>query len=95
MNLLFLEDGNGLGWSIDEKTLWVAPTCCSISLDQVLFSFFTNSLKYHIYAYDYDIETGKVTNRRTYIDTLAHGNARTMFPDGMCIDSEGGIWTAL
>jgi sugar lactone lactonase YvrE len=47
-----------------------------------------------IYAYDYDIETGAATNRRVHIDTssLAHGDFS--LPDGLCIDSEGGIWSA-
>jgi len=56
--------------------------------------FFTNSQMNVIYAYDYDIETGAATNRRVHIDTssLAHGDFS--MPDGLCIDSEGGIWSA-
>lgn len=70
-------DGNGLGWSADDKTL-----------------FFTNSLVNHIYAYDYDINTGGVSNRRTFIDACALGYPSNTYCDGLCIDSEGCIWSA-
>jgi len=72
-----ITDGNGLGWTQDDKTF-----------------YFTNSLKNEILAYDYDIETGEVTNRRVHLDTSRHGLGSSSFPDGLCLDSEGGIWTA-
>jgi len=68
-------DCNGLGWSVDEKTLYL-----------------TDSLVNRIYAYDYD--DGKMSNRRVFIDALALGLPERTYPDGLCIDSEGGIWSA-
>jgi len=60
--------------------------------DKILY--YTDSLTNHIYAYDYDIDTGKIANRRVHIDTSAHGLGNDSYPDGLCIDSEGGIWSA-
>ncbi|EPQ60712.1 hypothetical protein GLOTRDRAFT_68587 [Gloeophyllum trabeum ATCC 11539] len=68
-------DSNGLGWSLDEKTM-----------------YFVDSLRNIIYAYDYD--DGLLSNRRVFIDALAQGQPENSFPDGLCIDSEGGIWSA-
>lgn len=42
-------------------------------------------------AFDYDVETGNVENRRRYVSIdPAHGA-----PDGMTIDADGGLWVAL
>jgi len=40
-----------------------------------------------IYAYDYD--DGNLSNRRVFADARAQG-----LPDGLCIDSEGCVWSA-
>ena len=40
-------------------------------------------------AFDYDLETGSVVNRRRAI------SFPDSFPDGMAIDSEGKLWVAL
>lgn len=67
-----ITDGNGLGWSEDNKTL-----------------YFTNSCINEIYAYDYDLEDGSVSNRRTFIDGPSLGLHAPSFCDGLCFDSEG------
>jgi len=44
-------------------------------------------------AFDYDIETGSITNRRTVVDipeTMGIGK-----PDGMTIDNDGMLWTGM
>ncbi|KDQ20312.1 hypothetical protein BOTBODRAFT_393303 [Botryobasidium botryosum FD-172 SS1] len=56
--------------------------------------YFTDSLNHRIFAYDYDIDTGKASNRRVHIDTTANGLGTASFPDGFCIDHLGGIWSA-
>ncbi|WP_373517435.1 SMP-30/gluconolactonase/LRE family protein [Pricia sp.] len=43
-----------------------------------------------LYAYDYDIETGNISNRRNHIEW-----SKNEFPDGMTVDSEGGFWVAM
>ena len=43
-----------------------------------------------ITAYDYNIETGDVSNRRTFVDIPKDAG----MPDGLTVDSEGFIWSA-
>ncbi|KAF8319926.1 hypothetical protein DL93DRAFT_2108007 [Clavulina sp. PMI_390] len=56
--------------------------------------FHTDSFKRAIFAYDYDLETGSVSNKRLHIDTSFIARERYALPDGLCLDSEGGIWSA-
>lgn len=44
----------------------------------------------HVKAYDYDIETGSISNSRVVIEIGGIG-----YPDGMAIDSEDMLWIAL
>ena len=53
--------------------------------------YYTDSSVRTIYAYDYDRATGSVSNRRDFVklpDTAG-------VPDGMTVDSEGYVWTAV
>jgi sugar lactone lactonase YvrE len=54
--------------------------------------YFTDTWSGEIWAYDYDIETGSVANRRTFatVDTSKGGAA-----DGSTVDEEGFVWNAL
>ncbi|MDW7693546.1 SMP-30/gluconolactonase/LRE family protein [Flammeovirgaceae bacterium SG7u.111] len=52
--------------------------------------FLTDTNRHVIWAYDYDLETGNISNRR---DHIVFG--KDEYPDGMCIDSEGGFWVAM
>lgn len=52
--------------------------------------YFADSFLKKIFAYDYDIETGDLLSRRTF----ASFEAFQGYPDGMTVDSEGGIWVA-
>jgi sugar lactone lactonase YvrE len=53
--------------------------------------YFTDTYDRIMYAYDYDIETGAVKNRREFAS--ARQMAGTF--DGATVDSEGFVWTAL
>jgi D-xylonolactonase len=53
--------------------------------------YYTDSTKRTIYAYDYDQATGNITNRRDLIK-LADTEG---VPDGMTVDADGYIWTAV
>ncbi|KAI0067741.1 hypothetical protein BV25DRAFT_1793920 [Artomyces pyxidatus] len=54
--------------------------------------YFTDSLTNIIYAYDYD--NGMISNRRVFVDAIAQGLPEGSFCDGLCLDSEGCIWSA-
>ncbi len=43
-----------------------------------------------ITAYDYESETGSVSNRRSFVDIPEDAG----MPDGLTVDSEGGVWAA-
>jgi len=60
------------------------------SPDDKIF-YFADSWSGEIWAYDYDINTGSVKNRRTFVklDTSTGGAA-----DGSTVDSEGYLWNA-
>jgi L-arabinonolactonase len=53
--------------------------------------YFSDSLPYSIFAYDYDIETGAVANKRLFADTRELGG----IPDGATVDSDGLMWMAI
>lgn len=52
--------------------------------------YFTDSTPRHIYAYDFDLESGNISNRRLFIDS----SNRPGLPDGLTVDQEGFIWSA-
>ncbi|KAJ7038101.1 SMP-30/Gluconolaconase/LRE-like region-domain-containing protein [Mycena alexandri] len=61
------------------------------SPDDKIF-YFTDSRANLIYAYDYD--DGKLANRRLFVDAIALGEPRTSYCDGLCVDTEGHVWSA-
>jgi sugar lactone lactonase YvrE len=58
--------------------------------------YFTNSMIKQIYAYDYNVDTGEATNRRSHVDEDTLGLEKKVYgnPDGLCIDKDGYIWSA-
>ncbi len=53
--------------------------------------YFVDSLRYVIYAYDFDFEKGTISNRRVFVQlTESFG-----IPDGLTVDSEGCVWVAI
>ncbi|XP_007248948.2 regucalcin [Astyanax mexicanus] len=54
------------------------------------FFYYIDSLKYTVDAFDYDIQTGGISNRRM-VYRLEKDEG---IPDGMCIDAEGKLWVA-
>lgn len=53
--------------------------------------YFTDSWVKEITTYDYDLSKGTMSNRQVFNDlnTPEYG-----YPDGLCTDDEGGVWTA-
>lgn len=54
--------------------------------------YYTDSLQYTIFAYDYNLETGEISNQRPFIQLPK--DDRGIVPDGLCVDLEGCIWSA-
>ncbi|KDR17045.1 hypothetical protein L798_09047 [Zootermopsis nevadensis] len=54
--------------------------------------YYIDSLTRKVEAFDFDAESGKITNRRTAFDFEI--NEVDGFPDGMAIDIEGKLWVA-
>lgn len=65
---------NGIGWSDDEKTMYI-----------------TDSPSGDIYAFDFDVETGNISNKRVFFH-LGDGSG---VPDGFAMDVEGCFWVAV
>ena len=64
------------------------PNGMDWSADGSIF-FLTDTNQHRIYAYDYDLKTGNISNRRVHIRFKDDE-----FPDGMTIDAEGHFWIA-
>ncbi|KAJ6575209.1 SMP-30/Gluconolaconase/LRE-like region-domain-containing protein [Mycena capillaripes] len=54
--------------------------------------YFTDSRANLIYAYDY--EDGNLANRRLFVDAMALGLQENSYCDGLCVDTEGYVWSA-
>lgn len=52
--------------------------------------YYTDTGKREIYLFDYDQETGWITNRRLFVRTPDGDGV----PDGMTVDAEGYVWSA-
>jgi sugar lactone lactonase YvrE len=80
-------DTDGNATVIDEgfhlaNGLGFSPDCRTL--------YFTDTVARIIYAYDYDVVSGNISNRRTFVKvSTAEG-----IPDGMAVDSNGFIWSA-
>lgn len=52
--------------------------------------YYTESMDRAIYLFDYDADSGDISNKRLFVKTPAgHG-----LPDGMTVDAEGYVWSA-
>jgi sugar lactone lactonase YvrE len=52
--------------------------------------YYTESFRYEIFAYDFDAASGSIENRRVFARIDQKLGA---FPDGLCVDAEGFIWS--
>jgi D-xylonolactonase len=52
--------------------------------------YYTDSPKREIYLFDYDADTGDITNQRVFVQTPENEGV----PDGMTVDAEGYVWSA-
>ena len=52
--------------------------------------YYTDSHLRVIYAYDFDLDSGSISNRRDFVKVPVEAG----FPDGLTVDSEGFVWSA-
>lgn len=52
--------------------------------------YFNDSANDRVFAFDFDNETGRVSNKRLFLQLGGAEGA----PDGMAVDAEGGLWIA-
>ncbi|MDQ8200057.1 SMP-30/gluconolactonase/LRE family protein [Pelagicoccus enzymogenes] len=74
------------------RTLEDQVTCSNglaWSLDQGTL-YYIDSPQRFVWAYDFDREAGRISNRRVVVDV----RGEDCVPDGMTIDSEGKLWVA-
>lgn len=53
--------------------------------------YFTDSFRYTVFAYDYDLTTGQLNNKRAFCILDPNGGT---FSDGLTVDAEGHVWCA-
>ena len=53
--------------------------------------YYVDSLRYVIFAFDYDLTSGKISRQRPFLQL----NADYGTPDGLTVDSEGYVWCAI
>lgn len=58
------------------------------SPDDAIF-YFSDSMRQIIWAFDFDPNSGEITNKRVFNDTKDHG-----YPDGATVDAQGYVWSA-
>lgn len=97
MNETYPERAEGCLYRLDaDSSLHTMETCITVS-NGIGWSpdnktmYFTDSLCYVIYAYDYEPETGAIANRRPFVRISPEQG----IPDGLTVDSEGFVWSAL
>ena len=54
--------------------------------------YYTDSLRYIIYSFDYDLATGEIRNQRPFVQLPK--DEQGIVPDGLCVDAEGCVWSA-
>lgn len=83
---LFRIEADGTAMAM-EKDIGVSNGPCW-SPDNRTF-YFTDSMAQIIWAYDFDLDDGTISNRRVLNDSKDYG-----YPDGATVDAEGFIWSA-
>lgn len=83
--------GNGVDWSPDKKKCKLHRICAfsiSNSLPEV---FMNDSVGQKIYSFDFDLESGAISNRKLLVDMAGTIGE----PDGMVISTDGSLYIAV
>jgi len=70
-----------------ETGFWISNGPCWSPDDEQFY--ITDSRADAIYAYDWDAEAGRVSNKRVFVDV-----EKGSLPDGSTVDAEGYLWSA-
>jgi sugar lactone lactonase YvrE len=57
--------------------------------------YFTDSPRYVIWKYDFEVKTGNISNKRTFVTIDHYEHQQKAEPDGLAVDVDGYVWTAL
>lgn len=95
MNNLDPQQPTGALYRLDERGLHEHATGIHISngtgwSPDNKTMYYTDTVRRIIWQYDYEIETGAATNRRTFAEFTGPGR-----PDGLTVDAQGRVLTAL
>jgi sugar lactone lactonase YvrE len=85
-SLYMLDPHHNVTLKIDNTTI---SNGLAWSLDNKTF-YFIDTPTMNVVAYDFELSTGKIANKRTVIVI----DERDGYPDGMAIDNEGMLWIA-
>lgn len=67
----------------------IIPNSIAFSPDDRTF-YFSDTRRFTIWAFDFDLAGGRIANRRVFADTTGHPGR----PDGSTVDAEGFLWNA-
>lgn len=87
-DFLFRIEKGGTDWSKVESGISISNGLCW-SADARTF-YYIDSPRRVVWAYDFDLVSGEVSNRRVVVDV----RGEECIPDGMTIDVEGMLWVA-
>lgn len=86
---LYALDPGATSLRIIDTDIFLANGPCWSPDDRTFYH--ADSIRKLIYAYDYDLDTGTLGNRRPFASTAELGG----IPDGATVDSEGHVWSAI
>jgi sugar lactone lactonase YvrE len=87
LGVLFQFDTNGRGRIVDEGFHQSNGIAFSPDAETM---YFTDTVARTIYAYDYDLASGDVKNRKIFVCVPSSEG----LPDGLAVDADGFIWSA-
>jgi L-arabinonolactonase len=86
---LYVLDPGAAALRVIDTDIFLANGPCWSPDDSTFYH--ADSIRKLIYAYDYDIHHGTVSNRRPFASTADLGG----IPDGATVDAEGCVWSAI
>jgi sugar lactone lactonase YvrE len=57
--------------------------------------YFTDSPRYTIWKYDFNLVTGDISNKRVFVTVDHFEHQFKAEPDGLAVDVEGHVWSAI